>query len=119
MIDRALGLGLLIASGAVIGAVAAPCLLAGFLAGFALTTPRWWTETVRRPGQPEKNCPRSETILSEEQAVLQTGIKNQQVPRWRNSLRDEDKYRQVLFGPRCPSRGRVPWRLRALMAWEN
>ena len=36
-IDRALVLGLIVASGAVISAVAAPCLLMGFLAGFITT----------------------------------------------------------------------------------
>jgi hypothetical protein len=54
---------------------------------------------VRRPGQPEKNLPRSAQILSFEAAEDLTGIKHQQVSRWRNSLKDEAKYRGVLFGP--------------------
>jgi hypothetical protein len=28
-----------------------------------------------------------------------TGITHQQMSRWRNSLKDEEKYRAVLFGP--------------------
>ena len=55
----------------------------------------WWREIVQSQGRK----PRSALSLDVERAETETGIKHQQVSRWRNSLKDEAKYRDALFGP--------------------
>lgn len=63
---------------------------------------RRWRETVRRPGGKEAQAiraDRGELVLDDDAATKLTGIKHQQVSRWRNSLKDETKYRDILFGP--------------------
>lgn len=59
---------------------------------------RWWAEKVRGRGQPGKNSPRSEEILSMPDAEKVTGISNQQVSKWARRLNDKEKYRDRLYG---------------------
>ena len=56
---------------------------------------RWWGETVQRAGG--DHSPRSALMVCEA-AEKRTGITHQQVSRWRNSLKDEAKYRAKIFG---------------------
>jgi DNA modification methylase len=58
----------------------------------------WWEKAVRDAGQPEKNCPPEETILSADAAEKETGIGKKVVSRWRKSLADEDAYRARIYG---------------------
>lgn len=60
---------------------------------------RWWDETVRKAGQPEKNSPGSARILSLDDAEGITGIMHQQVAKWRKRLAQPDEYRAKIFGP--------------------
>ena len=50
-------------------------------------------------GKPGPEIMRGTAHISFDTAETLTGITHQQVSRWRNSLRDELKYREVLFGP--------------------
>jgi 16S rRNA G966 N2-methylase RsmD len=59
---------------------------------------RWWDETVRDAGQPEKNCITTDTILSADEAARETGISKLVVSRWRNGLADESAYRERMYG---------------------
>jgi hypothetical protein len=46
---------------------------------------RWWDETVQNPGgdrQSEKHSPRSALMVSDAESL--TGVKHQQVSRWRH-----------------------------------
>lgn len=58
----------------------------------------WWQGTVRAANPPNKTIagPQQLTRVDAEEI---TGIKNYQVCRWRNSLKDEEKYRRVLYEP--------------------
>ena len=56
-------------------------------------------ETVRM-GRGDKVAPIAATLLQSDAESL-TGISHQQVSRWRNSLKDEAKYRNALFGVAC------------------
>jgi hypothetical protein len=60
---------------------------------------RWWKATVRDAHRPKETVAELGQLISCEHAQESTGIKKQQVSRWRNSLKDEAKYRGVLFGP--------------------
>lgn len=62
---------------------------------------RWWKETVRaaETAGRHKVANADRGLLPMGAAEKRTGISQQQVSRWRNSLKDEAKYRDVLFGP--------------------
>jgi hypothetical protein len=59
---------------------------------------RWWNENVRRAGNSALhpiNADRS--FLTREDAEASTGIRQQQVSRWRKRLADKPKYRERLI----------------------
>lgn len=60
---------------------------------------RWWDETigVRQHSHSEVNAAQRSPI-SREAAEDATQIKQQQVSKWRNRLKDPEKYRALLFG---------------------
>lgn len=60
---------------------------------------RWWDETVgvRQHSHSEVNAAQRSPI-SREAAENATQIKQQQVSKWRNRLKDPEKYRALLFG---------------------
>ncbi len=60
---------------------------------------RWWAERVQGKGQPKKNSARSSLVLlPAKDAEDLTGIRHEQVSRWRRHLKDEAAYRAKLFG---------------------
>jgi len=62
---------------------------------------QWWSETVAKPsdfGRGKLSADRGE-VISDSKAFELTRISHQQVSRWRNSLKDEVKYREVIRKP--------------------
>lgn len=59
----------------------------------------WWTENVTaRLQSGSKLCADQRTTLTLEKAEELTGIKHQQVSKWRQRLKDRVAYRKMLFG---------------------
>jgi len=56
---------------------------------------QWWDETVRPAGQGKEIT--QYAVISRADAEDRTGIKQQQVSRWRKSLADADRYRKRLI----------------------
>lgn len=59
---------------------------------------RWWGEKVSKGHGGNRQEPRSAHLMSTTDAETQTGITHQQVSKWRNRLKDPEKYRAMLFG---------------------
>ena len=62
---------------------------------------RWWGETVtarQSPGPAGNQSRADQRTIKMEDAEAQTGISHQQVSKWRNRLKDAEKYRAMLFG---------------------
>jgi hypothetical protein len=63
---------------------------------------RWWDENVSiRQHANQHNVVNADAALTKDRAESATGISQQQVSRWRKSLRDPQKYRGTSSPRRC------------------
>jgi phage N-6-adenine-methyltransferase len=81
---------------------------------------RWWAENVRRDGRPSTKTSLDRAKLTMPQAETLTGIRNEQVSKWAQRLRNVEKYRDLLFGAAYrKAMGEAAENHRALATGEN